>query len=330
MCNAADGGAAALPADVAQSLVGALQQSALAFCAACYALRGAGAGPTLRGEALALARGVVEPCVALLDAVEAGRDVKRAVGHVWSGCDAAAKAPADNRGAVFKGLAGVMAVLKDTLREMAELREEAGAAAAAGGGSDGGGGGDGGDGKVGGDAEAEDEDEDEAEGEGRHVADLDLDCGRLSAGEEALLGESVGLMEAAAAVVRAMGRALLAGPPLRASGPEAEALEAWESELYHARALRRCVEDLGAALFPPADASEAAEAAEAAATTCELMIDECPDGAADAAAGELDGLAARVREAADAVAKAAAAVGGDGGGDGEDGGGDGDGATRAR
>ena len=326
MCGSSNSAAAALPADVARSLAAALQQSALAFCAACYALHGAGAGPTLRAEARALAAGVVAPCVALLDAAGtgAGGDVKRAVGRVWAGCDAAAKAPADNRAALFRGLAGVMAVLKDTLREMGELRAEAGN-----GGDDGSDDGDGDDdddssnssgggGDDGGEAGGSGAAGAAAAGGGGGddaPADLDLDCGRLSAREEALLAAGVELMEAAAAVVRALGRALLAGPPLRAAAGGGDdggdvgcgALDGWESELYHARALRRCVEDLGAALFPPADAAEAAGAAEAAATTCELMLDECP--ALDAAGSELDGLAARVRAASDAVAKAAAAVG---------------------
>jgi hypothetical protein len=70
MCSG--GAAAALAPDVAASLVGALQQSCLAFCSACYALGGAGAGPTLRQGARKLAAGVVEPCVALLKAMVGG------------------------------------------------------------------------------------------------------------------------------------------------------------------------------------------------------------------------------------------------------------------
>jgi hypothetical protein len=59
-------------------------------------------------------RGAAAAC----DLQEEGRDLKRAIGLVWQGCDAAAKAGLDNKGALFKGLAGVMAVLKDTLREV--------------------------------------------------------------------------------------------------------------------------------------------------------------------------------------------------------------------
>lgn len=49
---------------------------------------------------------------------EGSGDLKRHIGLVWQGCDATAKAALDNKGAIFKGLAGVMAVLKDTLREV--------------------------------------------------------------------------------------------------------------------------------------------------------------------------------------------------------------------
>ena len=49
---------------------------------------------------------------------EGGGDLKRAVGNVWAACDAFAKAGLDNKAALFKGMAGVMAVLKDTLREV--------------------------------------------------------------------------------------------------------------------------------------------------------------------------------------------------------------------
>jgi hypothetical protein len=68
MCSG-DSGGGALPQDIAGSLIGALQQSALGFCACCYALAGAGAGPSLRKEVRALAAGVVEPVVGLLRAL---------------------------------------------------------------------------------------------------------------------------------------------------------------------------------------------------------------------------------------------------------------------
>lgn len=69
MCSEASGGAAAVAPDVVESLVSALQQAVLAFCAACYALGGAAAGATLRKDVRKLAAGVVEPCVDLLKAV---------------------------------------------------------------------------------------------------------------------------------------------------------------------------------------------------------------------------------------------------------------------
>ena len=69
MCSDASGGAAALPSAVVESLVGALQQSCLAVCAACYALTGAAAGATLRKDVRKLAAGVVEPSIDLLKAL---------------------------------------------------------------------------------------------------------------------------------------------------------------------------------------------------------------------------------------------------------------------
>ncbi len=80
----------------------------------------------------------------------------------------------------------------------------------------------------------------------RELADLDFDAGQLEPGEQRLLAASAALIGACGAVLRAVGRALLAGPPLGAAD-----VEGWESMLYHARALRRCVEDLGAAMYPP-------------------------------------------------------------------------------
>ncbi|KAI8463453.1 MAG: hypothetical protein J3K34DRAFT_147108 [Monoraphidium minutum] len=339
MLGQADGGAAALPPDVAASLVGALQQSALALCAACYALSGAAAGPTLRKDVRKLAAGVVEPCIALTRAVEAGGDLKRAVGRVWAGCDAAAKAGLDNRGALFKGLAGVMAVLKDTLREMDELDEEGPASGsgyesdddtssggAAAGGSGGGAGagaaaepqGTGSDG--GGEAAAASSGSDGDGGGGggggggsprnlRELADLDFEPGALSAPERAVLGGCRALMAAAADVLKALGRALLQGPALAAGGGGpggGEALDGWESALFHARNLQRCVEDLGAAMYPPQDLPEVTSAADGVTTTAELMLDECP--APDALGGALPGLAGALAAAAARVEAAVAAA----------------------
>jgi hypothetical protein len=184
MCGGGDGGggssAGALAPDVAASMIGALQQSCLEFCARCYAVAGPSAGASLRKDARALAAGVVDPALGLLRALvrppaagglkrgaargqaarrrrpprprgspcrgaalsalspsptpgaqESGDDLKRAIGLVWQGCDAVPRAGLDNKAALFKGLAGVMAVLKDTLREASGRgRRRAGAGAA--------------------------------------------------------------------------------------------------------------------------------------------------------------------------------------------------------
>ncbi|GBF99347.1 hypothetical protein Rsub_11759 [Raphidocelis subcapitata] len=312
---------------VSESLSAALLQSVLALCARCCALSGAGAGPTLRGDVRKLAGGVVEPCSELLSAMGSGEDLKRRVGLVWQGCDAVAKAGLENRGALFKGLAKVMAVLKDTLREMAEL-EEGTASSSEGdddgdddGGADGArqGGGDGanGDGTAAAAAAA-------AAGGStagarvvgcgcEAVVDLDFDPGRLDAAEQRLLSACRALMEAATGIVRALGRALLQGPPL-AAGEGGGPLDGWESALFHAQNAQRSVEDLGAAMYPPQDVSDAAEAAGALAVTCDLLLDECPDP--DALGSELAALAEALRAAHARVEEAAEAAGAEGQGEG--------------
>jgi hypothetical protein len=146
------------------------------------------------------------------------------------------------------------------------------------------------------------------------------------------------------------------GPPLARGqgGPGgSEALDAWESALFHARNLQRCVEDLGAAMYPPQvlacprrkgapagaptpkharspsaqphptrtqcnparsppplppppqDLDEVRSAAEAAATTAELMLDECP--APDALGQDLGRLGDALQAAAARVERVLAA-----------------------
>lgn len=78
--------------------------------------------------------------------------------------------------------------------------------------------------------------------------DLDFEADEMSYWERQLLTASIALVQASAAVVKAFGRALLQGPVL-ASG--SESLDGWESCLWHSKHLRRAVEDLGAAMYPP-------------------------------------------------------------------------------
>lgn len=46
------------------------------------------------------------------------RHLRHDAGLVWQGCDAVRKMAVDNKGAVFKQLAGVYQVVKDTMREV--------------------------------------------------------------------------------------------------------------------------------------------------------------------------------------------------------------------
>jgi hypothetical protein len=66
---------------------------------------------------------------------------------------------------------------------------------------------------------------------------------------------------------------LPAGPPLLPS----EALDGWESTLFHCGSLRRLLEDLGAALYPPQEEQELGSAAAALLNCVEVMMDECPE-----------------------------------------------------
>jgi hypothetical protein len=64
-----------------------------------------------------------------------------------------------------------------------------------------------------------------------------------------------------------------AGPPLQPG----EVLDAWESTLFHCGAVRRLLEDLGSALYPPQDEEELRGSGGALLTCLELMVDECPE-----------------------------------------------------
>jgi hypothetical protein len=78
--------------------------------------------------------------------------------------------------------------------------------------------------------------------------DLDFEAEEMSYWEQQLLTASIQLVQASAAVLKAFGKALLQGPGLAAGS---EALDGWESCLWHSQHLRRAVEDLGAAMYPP-------------------------------------------------------------------------------
>uniref|UniRef100_A0A383W7V5 Cytochrome c domain-containing protein n=1 Tax=Tetradesmus obliquus TaxID=3088 RepID=A0A383W7V5_TETOB len=271
------------PADQLAGLAHSLQQSVVAFCSSCHSLT-AVAGPTLKKALVKLAQDVVNPCLMLVKEMESGKDLKPHVAMVWDGIAAVSKAPLHNKSCLFKNLAGVMAVLKDTAREMEELQQEQqvqfgdaepAAAAAA----------DGSEQQAAAAAEGADDDDSEC---------LDgYDGGRMSSIERQLLDSSLELVAAATATLKAFGRALLQGGELLAGS---EVLEGWESCLFHCRHLQRAVEDLGAAVYAPQDFEEVASASLAVFEVTELMADECPD--ADAVGAEqLSSLAAQLTAA---------------------------------
>jgi hypothetical protein len=233
-----------------------------------------------------------------------GGDLKAHVALVWDALAAVGKAPVDNKGCLFAGLAKVMAVVKDTQREvrvrraccgvrararprhtpqlrhtlwptlprlccavlccaacwhaaaaaqLEELQQEqqerfgangcssggqadAAAAAAAAAAANGHSPADGS--SCSGSSDAGDLD-----------PDLDFEAEQMSHSELALLSGCLQLLGAVSAVVRAFGRALLQTQGQLCAGTEA--LEGWESCLWHTQHLRRAVEDLGAAMYPP-------------------------------------------------------------------------------
>ena len=64
------------------------------------------------------------------------------------------------------------------------------------------------------------------------------------------------------------------------SGPTVTAesgLEGWENVLWHAKALRHCSEDLGAAMFPEQDEAEVRGAAEGLFNSATLLLQEIPE-----------------------------------------------------
>ncbi|WIA20080.1 hypothetical protein OEZ85_005940 [Tetradesmus obliquus] len=267
------------PADQLASLAHSLQQSCVAFCSSCHSLTAA-AGPTLKKALVKLAQDVVNPCLMLVKEMESSKDLKPHVAMVWDGTAAVSKAPLDNKSCLFKNLAGVMAVLKDTAREMEELQQEQQ--------------------EQFGDAEPAAADGSEQQAAAAEGADDDdsecldgYDGGRMSSIERQLLVSSLELVAAATATLKAFGRALLQGGVLLAGS---EDLEGWESCLFHCRHLQRAVEDLGAAVYAPQDFEEVASASLAVFEVTELMADECPDAEA-VGAEQLTSLAAQLAAA---------------------------------
>lgn len=78
--------------------------------------------------------------------------------------------------------------------------------------------------------------------------DLDYEGGEMCSIERQLLSSCLVLLAASTGTLKAFGKALLQGPQLIAG---TDALDSWESCLFHSRHLKRAVEDLGAAMYPP-------------------------------------------------------------------------------
>ncbi|KAG1662831.1 hypothetical protein FOA52_009045 [Chlamydomonas sp. UWO 241] len=142
-------------------------------------------------------------------------------------------------------------------------------------------------------------------------ADFGYDAGALGAGEARVAHAARRLLEASGKVLWGASKSLLVSEAgvLRVGGSRAstpgdggsdgggDVLDGWESVLWHARSMRRCCEDLGAAMYPPQDCEEVQSAAEGLRNSAAIMLEELPEGcaatmgggAAEALEVELDG-----------------------------------------
>ncbi|EFN53154.1 hypothetical protein CHLNCDRAFT_136928 [Chlorella variabilis] len=257
----------------ATALLGGFQQAVCTLCMLYTSIAAAAGGPTLRQSLHQTATSVVEACAALIRGAVVGglRGPQLMVlsGFCLEMLEAAGKAPLNNRTAIGRAITRVLKQLADAQKELseavqaAEAEEEAGAAN--------------------GSASAE-----QQNGTAAAAAedDADSDAG-FGFEEEAFGAEQVAvarhvraMLAATVGLVRAVVRQLLA----EREGLGEEAVEGWESMLYHVKTLSPLCDDLSAATYPPQDPEELASAAEALATSCALLLEECPEGAPSAAA----------------------------------------------
>lgn len=173
---------------------------------------------------------------------------------MWQACDALKKAPLDAATALFRRTGRALRGVKDTLREVSELLEEA---AAVGEGSG-----------VEEPTAAVGEDGDSGKDSDD---DLGFSGGEMSAGEvqAATLGRD--LLQAAHDALQAVSKKLLEGGAVL-DAPEA--LQRWEALTTEGSGrLRTRAEELGAALFPPQDAAQVVVAAQALAASLATLRD---------------------------------------------------------
>lgn len=277
------------PEEVAP-LLGALQNCVSLHCMLLTGLT-ARAGPSLRKAALAAAESLTEACTAL--ARGAGtrlgeQQLMMLAGFALEKCDAAARAPLDNRSAIGRAITLVLRQLADATRELEEVAEagerEANAAAA--------------DTAVKAAEVAEEGTLASATaGSGQAAVAVAVDGDRseepLTAEQLAAVKGAQGLLAAAMALVKGLVRALLA----QCDGDlSSGTCEAWESQLYHVSALAAAGDDLAAACYM-AGVEDVASAAEAVATGAELLVDELPGEPDEKASAELQAALGKVVEA---------------------------------
>ncbi|KAL4459069.1 hypothetical protein ABPG75_013934 [Micractinium tetrahymenae] len=290
--GAAPTSASSAPSDAeAEALLQGLQQAVCTLCMVYMGIAASdSAGPTLRASLDQTATAAVESCVALVRGAVLGgaRDAQLMMlsGFCLEMLEAAEKAPLDSRTAIGRAITQVLKQLADAAKE---LEEEVQAAAEAA--------------EEGGDEEAA------AATTAAAGSDADSDAGfglftaeAFSAGQLAVARRVQRLLAAVLGVAKSVVKLLLA----EREGLSPEAVEGWESMLYHIKGLGPVVDDLSAATYPPQDAQELASAAEALATSCELLRDECPAaGAASSSGGGGDGAQQQAEEGGAAAPAAA-------------------------
>eukprot|EP00887_Chlorella_sp_A99_P006716 scaffold3.g6716.t1 len=281
-------------------------QNAVALVCMLYTGLTASAGPSLRAAALAAATQLVEACAGLVRgaAVEAVPEQQLLLlsGLALEVCDAAGRAPLDNRTAIGRALTAGLKQLADAAAELADAADEGAAAA-----------GEGGAGAAAAAAQLAGLSVSDVEGDGsveQGAASVAQSAGQNgvavgAAGapeeeeeegeeEETPSAEQVALVRAAqvllaraAALIKALVRVLLAAPADLPGG----ACDGWESLLFHVRALGAAADDLAAGVYCE-DADEVRSAAGAVVAGAELLADETPDATEEQAAA----LGAALRE----------------------------------
>ncbi|KAL4859049.1 hypothetical protein ACK3TF_000833 [Chlorella vulgaris] len=260
----------------ATALLRGFEQTVSMLCMLYTGLVAAGGGPTLRASLHTTATAVVEACASLIRGAVIGeaRDAQLMLlsGFSLEMLEAAGKAPLDNRTAIGRAITLVLKQLADAQHELAETLQAAAdaaaeAAAEAEAGSDAERQIQGGAAAVAGEGQEEEEEQGDSDGSG-----FGFEQAAYSTEELAVARVTHGLLAAVVAHVKEVVKQLLT----MREGMTEDEVGGWESMLYHIKTLAPLCDDLSAAAYPPQEVEELACVAEALATSCELLLEECP------------------------------------------------------